>query len=424
MKLFGLDIAWSRKSQTLSLDQLIRRLEAAFETVSGVQVNPENAMESPTVHAVVRAISSRISTLPIHVYKKTMSKGRESKELLPNHPVARLLSRPNDWQDRTTFWLDATSWLVRYGNFYAFKTRGLTGPIRNLQSLPPYNVRPEQRDNLDVIYKVHLARGAIREYTRGQLLHARGPSRDGVVGSSPITDARESIALEIAAERFGASFFGNGAMPLMQFEFLAGSGGFKTEEDRQRFLQEFQEAYGQRKRFRAILLPRGLTTKDPVALDNEKAQFLQTRKHQRTVIAGAFGVPPHLVGDLERTAINNFEQQSLDFIMSVVLPYVRIFEAAMERDLLTDDDRVGGIIIRFNVDAALRGDFKTRQEGLKIQREAGVINPNEWREREGLNPRDGGDEYWEEGPSGQGQPKAQAGNNGSGKLPEAALVED
>jgi HK97 family phage portal protein len=213
-------------------------------------------------------------------------------------------------------------------------------------------------------------------------------------------------------------------MPLMQFEFLAGSGGFKTEEDRQRFLQEFQEAYGQRKRFRAILLPRGLTTKDPVALDNEKAQFLQTRKHQRTVIAGAFGVPPHLVGDLERTAINNFEQQSLDFIMSVVLPYVRIFEAAMERDLLTDDDRVGGIIIRFNVDAALRGDFKTRQEGLKIQREAGVINPNEWREREGLNPRDGGDEYWEEGPSGQGQPKAQAGNNGSGKLPEAALVED
>jgi HK97 family phage portal protein len=129
-------------------------------------------------------------------------------------------------------------------------------------------------------------------------------------------------------------------------------------------------------------------------------------------------VPPHLVGDLERTAINNFEQQSLDFVMSVVLPYVRIFEAAMERDLLTDADRAGGVIIRFNVDAALRGDFKTRQEGLKIQREAGVINPNEWREREGLNPRKGGEEYWEQGPSGQGATPAKVpagAENGDGE---------
>jgi HK97 family phage portal protein len=418
MRIFGLDISWSRKGQTLTLDQLIRNLEAAFETRSGVQVTPESAMESPTVHAVVRAIASRISTLPIHVYEKSQKGGRESKEPLPNHPVARLLSKPNDWQDRTTFWLDATSWLVRYGNFYAFKTRGVTGPIRSLQPFPPYNVRPEQQDDLSVVYKVHLSRGAMRDFTRGQLLHARGPSRDGIVGNSPIMDARESIALEIAAERFGGSFFANGAMPLMVFEFLAGSQGFKTEEDRQRFLQEFQEAYGQKKRFRALLLPRGLAAKDPIPLDNEKAQFLQTRKLQRTIIAGALGVPPHFVGDLERATFSNVEQQSLDFVQNVLLPYVRVFEAAMERDLLTDDDRAGGVIIRFNMDAALRGDFKTRQEGLKIQRESGVINPNEWREREGMNPREGGDEYWEEGPSGQGAKPAKVpavSGNGDGE---------
>jgi phage portal protein BeeE len=90
----------------------------------------------------------------------------------------------------------------------------------------------------------------------------------------------------------------------------------------------------------------------------------------------------------------------------------------MERDLLTDDDRAGGVIIRFNMDAALRGDFKTRQEGLKIQRESGVINPNEWREREGMNPREGGDEYWEEGPSGQGAKPAKVpavSGNGDGE---------
>jgi phage portal protein BeeE len=81
-----------------------------------------------------------------------------------------------------------------------------------------------------------------------------------------------------------------------------------------------------------------------------------------------------------------------------------MMEEAMERDLLTADDRTQGVVIRFNVDAALRADFKSRQEGLRIQREAGVISPNDWREREGMNPIDaeqGGDTYWQQGPSGQ-----------------------
>jgi HK97 family phage portal protein len=231
-------------------------------------------------------------------------------------------------------------------------------------------------------------------------------------------DARESIALEIAAERFGGSFFGNGAAPFLVFNYIAGSQGHKTEEERQAFINDFQNAYRGKGRFRGILLPKGIEMRDPILLDNDKAQFLETRKHQRTVVAGAFGVPPHLVGDLERTAINNFEQQSLDFDQKVVLSYVRIFEAAMERDLLTADDRAGGVIIRFNMDAALRADFKTRQEGLKIQREAGVINPNEWREIEGKNPREGGDDYWEQGPSGQGAASAKvpaASGNGDGE---------
>jgi HK97 family phage portal protein len=144
---------------------------------------------------------------------------------------------------------------------------------------------------------------------------------------------------------------------------------------------------------------------DKVDIDNDKAQFLATRQYQRTVIAGAFGVPPHMVGDLSKGTFNNVEQQSLDFTINVVLPYVRIFEASMERALLTDEDRRGGVIIRFDLEGALRGDFKTRQEGLKIQREAGVINPNDWRQAENMNPisaEDGGETYWLKGPSGQG----------------------
>jgi HK97 family phage portal protein len=144
------------------------------------------------------------------------------------------------------------------------------------------------------------------------------------------------------------------------------------------------------------LLPKGIEQKEPIRIENDKAQMLESRKYQRTVIAGAFGVPPHLVGDLERATFNNVEQQDADFTSNVVQPVATAFEAAMERDLLTEEDYRSGIIIRFNLDSILRADFKSRQEGSRIQREGGMLSANEWREREGMNPipKDkGGDDY-------------------------------
>ena len=206
----------------------------------------------------------------------------------------------------------------------------------------------------------------------------------------------QAIALEILAESFGASFFRNGALPLVVFQYLAGNKGFKTPQDEKKFVEDFQRAFGGDSRFRAMLLPVGMEMADPIPVENEKAQFLQTRQHQRSVIAGALGVPPHLVGDLGRATWSNIEQQDSDFTINVVMPICQSFESAMERDFLTDEDRRNGICIRFNLDGILRADFKSRQEGLRIQRDAGVLSANEWREVEGKNPidtADGGDDY-------------------------------
>jgi HK97 family phage portal protein len=405
MRIFGLEIGWARKSSGgVSIDTIIRRLEAAHETASGVAVTPDSAMQSPTVHAIVTAVSRRIATLPVHVMKKTVSDGRASKELLPNHPVTRLLTRPNGWQDSVEFWQDAASTLVRWGRFHAVKTRGLTGPIRELIPVSPGDVKAKQEPSLDITYEVQHGGGNVQTYRPDQMFHARGPARDFVTGDSPVMDVREAIALEIAAERMGSSLFANGAMPGILFNFSAGTQGFKTDEERAAFVTDFHAAYGQKRRFRAMLLPKGIEAGTPLEVQNEKAQFLETRQYQRTVIAGAFGVPPHLVGDLSKGTFNNVEQQSLAFIVNVVLPYVRMFECAMERDLLTVEDRNSGVVIRFNLEGALRADFKTRQDGLNVQRQAGIINANEWREMEGMNPisdEDGGEEYWRKGPSGQ-----------------------
>ena len=395
MKIFGLEI--HREQKVAQFETVLRRLIAAQEGALGTAITPENCMQSPTVQAIVKSISKRLSVTPVHVYRRATKNGRETKEKLPSHPVAKLLQFPNEWQTRTDFWLDAASCFVRWGNFYAYKSRGVTGPIRALVPLHPSSVNVKQNtDNYAVNYQVTEAGGGVRDLPLSRLFHARGTARNFLCGDSPVKDVAQSIALEVLAEKFGASFFNNGALPLMIFRYMQGSKGFKTAEQEKQFIEDFQSALGGQNRHKAMLLPAGVETGDPVKIENDKAQMIETRRFQRTVIAGAFGVPPQYVGDLERATWNNVEQQSIGFTTDVIYPVAQTFEAAMERDLLTEEDWRDGVVIRFNLDSILRADFKSRQEGLQIQRTNGIISPNEWREIEGRNPLDderGGEEY-------------------------------
>lgn len=375
-----------------SLESILRQIAALHETVSGVSVNAETCMQSPTVHAIVTAVMNRLAISPVHVLQKgSNSKGRATKEPLPNHPVARLLRKPNSWQTPEEYFADAGSSLLRHGRFHAFISRGQTGPILELLPLNAGEVDVERdRDTWRVTFRYDS-----EPIPFNRMHYARLGARNFYKGDSPIIDVRESIGLEIAAEKFGATFLGNGGIPAILFKLQQGFQDFKTDEERQEFLDQFNRKYNGKGRFKSGMLPKGVEF-DLLKVENDKAQFIETRRFIRTVIAGAFGVPPHLVGDLERATFNNVEQQDTDFVINVVMPIAKRLEAAMERDLLTDDDRRSGVIIRFNLDAVQRADIKTRSEALKIEREMGVINVNEWREQTNRNPiteDDGGEDY-------------------------------
>jgi len=138
MRIGPFNITLARRSSGMSIDVLLQRFEALNQTAAGVAVTPENCMRAPTVQAIVNAISKRIATLPVHVYRtETDSRGRTAKIRQRDHAVEKLLRAPNPWQTSVNFWLDATSWLVRYGNFYAWKGSGRSGPVRELRPLPP-----------------------------------------------------------------------------------------------------------------------------------------------------------------------------------------------------------------------------------------------------------------------------------------------
>ena len=387
---------WSRPpEQKAQFEDVLRRLVLSSEGKLGNIVSPDTCMESPTVHAIVTAVSRRLAVTPLHVYKKTVSAGKTSKELKNNHSVERLLQTPNTWQSNADFWQDASSTLLRWGNFYAFKSQGGAGPIREILPLNSAEVEPKQdKKTWQVTYEVG-ADNMRQTYQPSKILHIRGPARNFLKGDSPVNDVATTIALEILAERFGANFFKNGAIPLLIFTYAEGAAGFQTAEQEKEFVDGLKEAFGGNRQLSSMLLPKGIDKPTPANFKADEAQFLETRRLQRTMIAGAFGVPPHLVGDLSDGTFNNVEMQDKNFTQNVILPVAKLCEAGMERSLLTQKDRRDGMIIRFNLDSIMRATFKERQEGLRIQRDAGIINANEWREHEGMNPRQDefGDEY-------------------------------
>ena len=405
MKLFS---RWRKPEvKTQQFEQVLMQIIAARAGIVGSLVTPDTALAAPTVQAIDTAISRRLSVTPVHVYQCGQKDGHETKKKLPDHPVAQLLRKPNEWQTASDFWMDAASVWTRHGNFYAYKSQTGSGRTVALIPLPPGDVEPKLEDNKNFYYKVDEG-GQKVEYAQDKILHARQRGKNFYKGDSPVKEIQTAIMMEILAEKFGESFFRNGAVPMQIFKYMEGFRPFADAESETKFVDDFKDAFSGSKRFNAMLLPHGIETTDGGSVENDKAQFIESRKYQRTVIAGAFGVPPHLVGDLSAASFNNVEQQDKDFTANCIMPVARSFESALERDLLTDEDRNAGIIIRFNLNSILRADFKSRQEGLQMQRLMGVINSNEWREIEGMNPREGGDEYYEQGPSGQGMNDAKS----------------
>ena len=378
---------WSQKANVAGGSVLQRLIAQVYGTVS--DITPENCLKSPTMRSIVSGISGRIACYPLHVYQTGESNGRETMEKLPNHPVAKLLKNPNETQSAYDYWQDAVSSYLRKGYFLAVKGQGSTGPIRRLYPVNTGHLDIKEQGS-NYIFKT----GENEEYPFNKLHYVRGPSNDFIRPQSIVENMRITIGVEVAAEEYGWSFFENGAMPLMIWKMV---GAFKTPEDQKKFIEDFQNAYSGRKRFRSMIPPKGIEFDQEVNVDNEKTQFIQTKKQQAIQIAAGYGIPPHVVGILDNAHYNNIEQQEQDLINTVLRPIMENFERAMERDLLTDNDRKAGIKIRFNLNAILRADIETQMKVIEAMIRNSMATPNDGLEHLNMNPiseKDGGNKYY------------------------------
>ncbi len=224
---------------------------------------------------------------------------------------------------------------------------------------------------------------------RDEVLHIPGLGFDGLIGYSPIAMAKNAIGMSLATEEYGASFFANGANPGGVLEHPG------VIKDIQRVKDSWNAAYrGSGNAHRVAVLEEGMAFKS-IGIPPEQAQFLETRKFQINEIARIFRVPPHMVGDLEKSSFSNIEQQSLEFVKYTLDPWVIRWEQALRQSLILPSEKPW-LFVKFNLDGLLRGDYQSRMTGYATARQNGWLSANDIRELEDMNriPAEaGGDLY-------------------------------
>ena len=286
--------------------------------------------------------------------------------------------------------------LLLWGNAYAQIIRNGKNEVIALYPLMPNKMSVDRDESGHLYYTYQRStdeaptmEGSSVTLKPEDVLHIPGLGFDGLVGYSPIAMAKNAIGMAIACEEFGAKFFANGAAPSGVLEHPG------TIKDPGRVREAWQSQFGGSSNSgKVAVLEEGMKY-TPISISPEQAQFLETRKFQINEIARIFRVPPHMVGDLEKSSFSNIEQQSLEFVKYTLDPWVVRFEQSMHRALLTEEEKKQ-YFFKFNVDGLLRGDYQSRMNGYAIGRQNGWMSANDIRELENLDriPADeGGDLY-------------------------------
>jgi len=363
-------------------------------STSGKPVNERSAMQMTAVYSCVRILAEAIAGLPLHVYKYTETGG---KEKAPDHPLYLLLhDEPNPEMSSFVFRETLMTHLLLWGNAYAQIIRNGKGEVVALYPLMPNKMTVDRDADGKIYYtylrateEAHTMEGASVRLESCDVLHIPGLGFDGLVGYSPIAMAKNAIGMAIACEEFGAKFFANGAAPSGVLEHPG------TLKDPGKIRDAWQSQFGGSSNSgKVAVLEEGMKY-TPISISPEQAQFLETRKFQINEIARIFRVPPHMVGDLEKSSFSNIEQQSLEFVKYTLDPWVIRWEQSMARALLTFDEKKE-YFIKFNLEGLLRGDYQSRMNGYAIARQNGWMSTNDIRELENLDriPKElGGDLY-------------------------------
>ncbi|MGN0697877.1 MAG: phage portal protein [Ruminiclostridium sp.] len=363
-------------------------------STAGKNVTERSAMQMTAVYACVRILSEAIAGLPLHLYHSKADGGKE--KAIDNSLYFLLHDEPNAEMTSFVFRETLMTHLLLWGNAYAQVIRNGKGEVIALYPLMPNRMQVNRNEKGQLYYQYNTSsddaptmEGSSVVLMPEDVLHIPGLGFDGLVGYSPIAMAKNAIGLAIATEEYGAKFFANGAAPSGVLEHPG------TIKDPQRVRDAWMSQFGgSHNSGKVAVLEEGMKY-TPISISPEQAQFLETRKFQINEIARIFRVPPHMVGDLEKSSFSNIEQQSLEFVKYTLDPWVIRWEQSLQRTLLSSEDKKE-YFFKFNLEGLLRGDYASRMSGYATARQNGWMSANDIRELENLDriPAElGGDLY-------------------------------
>lgn len=346
---------------------------------SGVTVNHDTAMRYVAVYSAIRLIAETIAALPLHTFER-----HDGARVEVRDPSERFIwDAPNPEMTQMEFWEIVIGHCLATGNAFLYTPRNQMGAIAELWPVRPDRVLVGRASTGEKVYEVDGQPATSREIT-----HVPAFGSDGLRGLSPIGVARQAIGLGLAADEFAANFFGQGSTL---------SGVIKTEADltpeqADKLLALWNKRHqGVNNAFKTAVLDNGASWQD-VGIPPEDAQLLETRKFQITEIARLYRIPPHMIGDVEKSTSwgTGIEQQNIQMVTFTLRSWIVRFEQAITKRLIAgNQDRFA----KWNVDGLLRGDMRSRVIYYSAGRRDGWLSANDIRAKEEMEPIEGGDEY-------------------------------
>ncbi|MBD1583491.1 phage portal protein [Pseudoalteromonas sp. S16_S37] len=352
---------------------------AARASQSGIIVTPESAMANSAVYRAVTLLSESVASMPCELFKREGEHRKKAKE----HPLYDVLRyQPNKKDTSFEYFERGQGFLGTNGNHIALIQRNKNMRVEELipihfskirvlkggDGLPYYNIPSENRTlSMDDVH------------------HVKGPSIDGFIGCSPLQIAADTVGLALATERHAAYSFNNGTMMNGVIEAPKEAEKITSQLSIDKLLESFSARHsGWRNMFKVAFLQEGMTYKQ-LAMTNEQAQLIEARKMGIADISRLYGIPLNMLSETAGESYKSVEQNTLNFLVFALLPWIKRWEAAMHRDLLLKEER-SEYFIEFNLSALMRGDLKSRYEAYALGRQWGFLSVNDIRRLENLPP--------------------------------------
>lgn len=350
---------------------------------SDIVVSKDTAMTFTAVWAAVRLLSESVSSMPIDVYTR---ENNGDKIPATNSPVYNLLkSGVNENVSSVVFIEKVMKDLCLDGNSYAKIIRNGAARPEELELWSYEDVEIIQQNGK--LFYSNSTKGEVVD--SADVLHFKILTQNGIQGISPITQCAQAIEWGKQVEKFGSTFFQNGA----KLSGVLQTDRQLSEQAVDRLRDSFNNVYSKLSNSNSTaILEEGLTFK-PVSISAEQAQFLSSRYFSIAEVARIFGIAPHLLKDLSKSSFNNIEMQSQEFVTYTLMPYLKKIESEMNRKLFRKNE-VGRAFVEFNANSLLRGNTKDRSEFYRTMLNIGVMTINEIRRKENMNSIVDGDKHF------------------------------